>query len=345
MGAGRPRAIVFGVGGENLTFDERRLFREADPLGFILFRRNCRTPEQVTALVADLRATVDRNDAPVLIDQEGGRVQRLGPPQWRGAPAAARFGALFRIDPIAAAEAVRLNARLIADDLAALGVSHDCAPLLDVPQPDADAIIGDRAFAADPACVARLGLVFAEALLDGGVLPIVKHVPGHGRATADSHLALPVVAAPAEALRAVDLAPFQALSHMPWAMTAHVVYTAFDPHAPATTSATVIADVIRGEAGFTGVLVSDDICMRALAGRPADRAAAALAAGCDVVLHCNGSLDEMREVAAVCPPLTDAATARLARAEAMRRPPVPFDRAFAVARLEALLARQPAPAA
>lgn len=345
MSASKPSAVVFGVGGETLSDGERRLFHRANPLGFILFRRNCRAPEQVRDLVADLRATVGRDDAPILIDQEGGRVQRLGPPRWRAAPAAARFGALFAVSADAADEAVRLNARLIADDLATLGISHDCAPLLDVPQPDADAIIGDRAFAADPACVARLGGIFAEALLDGGVLPIIKHLPGHGRATADSHLTLPVVAAPAEALRDVDLAPFRALSHMPWAMTAHVVYTAFDPDAAATISKTVVADVIRGAIGFAGLLVSDDICMRALAGRPAERATAALAAGCDVVLHCNGRLQEMREVAAACPPLTEAADARLVRAEAMRRPPVQFDRALAVRRLEALLGRQPAPAA
>lgn len=345
MGEARPRAVVFGVGGQQLSDAERRLFGEADPLGFILFRRNCRSPEQVRELITQLRATVGRPGAPILIDQEGGRVQRLGPPAWRAAPAAARFGALFARDPDAAAEAVRLNARLIAFDLAALGVTHDCAPVLDVPQPDADEIIGDRAFAADPACVARLGRIFAEALLDGGVLPIIKHLPGHGRAGADSHLSLPVIEAPADALREVDLVPFRALSHMPWAMTAHVVYTAFDPDAPATVSKKVVADVIRGTIGFDGVLVSDDVCMRALAGRPAERAEAALAAGCDIVLHCNGRLEEMQEVAAACRPLTPASGERLARAEAMRRAPASFDHALAVRRLEALLARQPVPAA
>ncbi|MFO1126986.1 MAG: beta-N-acetylhexosaminidase [Rhodospirillales bacterium] len=340
-----PRAVIFGIAGPELTHGERRLFRQANPLGFILFRRNCLAPEQTRRLVDDLRAAVCRADAPVLIDQEGGRVQRLGPPHWRSAPPAARFGALFAVDPAAAADAVRLNARLIADDLATLGISHDCAPLLDVPQPDADEIIGDRAFATDGDCVARLGLVFADALLEGGVLPIIKHLPGHGRATADSHLTLPVVAASAAALRAVDLAPFRALSHMPWAMTAHVVYTAFDPDRPATISRAVVTGVIRGAIGFDGVLVSDDICMRALAGRPAERVSAVLAAGCDVVLHCNGERDEMEEVAAACPPVTDQAVARLVRAEGMRRPPAPFDRSRAVARLERLLGQQSVPMA
>ncbi|MFO1154948.1 MAG: beta-N-acetylhexosaminidase [Rhodospirillales bacterium] len=333
----RPRAVIFGVGGAELTDAERRLFRATDPLGFILFRRNCLAPEQIRALVADLRSTVGRIDAPVLIDQEGGRVQRLGAPHWRAAPPAARFGALWARNADAAAEAVRLNARLIAHDLATLGISHDCAPLLDVPQPDANAIIGDRAFAADAGCIARLGGVFAEALLDGGVLPIIKHLPGHGRATADSHLALPVVSASAALLREVDLAPFRALSHMPWAMTAHVVYTAFDPDAAATVSKTVVNDVIRGAIGFAGVIVSDDICMRALTGRPAERALAALAAGCDVVLHCNGIFAEMEDVAGTCPPVTDAAIVRLDRAEAMRRIPAPFDPAGAIVRLNTLL--------
>jgi beta-N-acetylhexosaminidase len=333
-----PAAVIFGLAGPALTADERRLFACADPLGFILFRRNCQAPDQVRALVADLRRLVGRGDAPVLIDQEGGRVQRLAPPHWRAAPAAAAFGRLHRLDPLAAREAAYLQGRLLAAELADLCISHDCWPLLDVPQPDADGIIGDRAFASDPRVVAGLAAAAAEGLLAGGVLPIVKHIPGHGRATLDSHLALPVVEATAEALAAVDLVPFQALAAMPWAMTAHVVFTAHDPAQPATTSAAVIGQVIRRHIGFRGVLVSDDLCMRALSGTPAARATAALAAGCDVLLHCSGDPAEMAEIAAVTPPLTSAAAARLAAAEAMRRRPDAFDRAAGEARLAARLA-------
>lgn len=338
MAAPPPAALIVGVAGTVLSAAERRLFATANPLGFILFRRNCQAPEQVRALVADLRAVVGRADAPVLIDQEGGRVQRLVPPHWRAAPAAAVFGALAAIDPAAAATAAYLNARLIAGELAALGIGHDCWPVCDVPQADADAIIGDRAFATEPRLVADLAAATAEGLLDAGVLPIVKHIPGHGRATLDSHLALPVVDADADALAAVDLLPFQALAAMPWAMTAHVVFTAFDAKAPATTSATCVDAIIRGRIGFDGVLVSDDLCMRALAGAPAERALDAIAAGCDVVLHCSGDLAEMAEIAAVCPPLTAAACHRLARGEAMRRRPEAFDAEAARTRLDALLA-------
>jgi beta-N-acetylhexosaminidase len=309
-----PRAILFGCAGETPSAAERSFFAEADPLGFILFQRNCRAPDQVRALVGELRACVGRADAPVLIDQEGGRVARLKPPHWRRYPAAAQLAAL----PDAAA-AVWLAARLIADDLAALGVTVDCAPVLDLPVPGADGVIGDRAYGAEPAAVARLGRAVCDGLLDGGVLPVIKHIPGHGRARVDSHHALPVVDADAALLEATDFAPFRALSDMPWAMTAHVVYSALDDTRPATSSRTVIDDVIRGAIGFDGMLVSDDIGMGALAGTIGERVAAALEAGCDAALHCSGRLAEMHEAAEAASRLTPEAAARVARGEALRR--------------------------
>jgi beta-N-acetylhexosaminidase len=313
-----PRAVIFGCEGPAVTDWERGFFRECDPLGFILFARNCQTPDQVRTLVADLRGAVGRRDAPVLIDQEGGRVARLTPPHWRAAPAAARFGALYARDRAAAREAVVANARLIAAELAELGITVDCAPVLDLPIPGADAVIGDRAFAADPAVVAALGRAFCEGLLAGAVLPVVKHLPGHGRALADSHLALPVVEATRADLEGSDFRPFRDLADAPWAMTAHIVYRAIDPDNPATTSARLIHEVIREDFGFDGVLVSDDLSMAALRGDFDSRAAASLAAGCDLVLHCNGEREEMMAVAGGAGPLTHEAARRVARGEARR---------------------------
>jgi beta-N-acetylhexosaminidase len=335
----RPRAVVFGVAGPTLEERERALFAATDPLGFILFGRNCRDPAQVRRLVEALRAAVGRDDAPVLIDQEGGRVARLRPPHWRAAPAAATFGRLAPADEGLAVEAAWLNARLMAAELAALGISIDCAPVLDVPQPDADPVIGDRAAGDTPAHAALLGRAMCAGLLDGGVLPVIKHVPGHGRATVDSHAGLPVVDASRSELERSDFAPFHALRDMPWAMTAHVVYRAIDGAAPATTSAMVIETVIRGSIGFDGVLISDDVCMAALSGPTEERALAALAAGCDVVLHCNGVFEEVAAVAERCPALTDAAAERIRRGEAMRRTPGTFDVASATARLSRLMER------
>jgi beta-N-acetylhexosaminidase len=329
----QPRAILFGCAGERLSAAERALFAEVDPLGFILFQRNCRDRDQVRALVEEMRACVGRPDAPVLIDQEGGRVARLKPPQWRRYPAPAQLAALPDAEI-----AVRLGARLIADDLAALGVTIDCAPVLDLPVPGADGVIGDRAYGNTPARVSRLGRAMCEGLLDGGVLPVVKHMPGHGRARVDSHHALPVVDADRDLLAATDFAPFRALAEFPWAMTAHVVYSAVDASRPATLSPKVIDAVIRGAIGFDGVLVSDDIGMGALAGSIAERVAGALAAGCDVAMHCSGKLDEMREAAEAAAPMTPAAAARVARGEALRRcSRRAFDRAEAEARFDRLL--------
>ncbi len=304
-----PQAVIFGVSGPSLTADERAFLRDADPLGFILMQRNCKEPQQVRALTSELRAAVGR-DAPVLIDQEGGRVQRMKPPHWRAAPAAARFGELALRDRDAALEASRLNARLIAAELAPLGVSVDCLPVLDLGLPETHGAIGDRAYAADPALGAALGRAAAEGLLEGGVTPIIKHMPGHGRATADSHFELPVVAVDRKTLETTDFAAFRANADLPWGMTAHVVYSAIDS-APATISKTVIAEAIRTSIGFKGFLLTDDLGMKALPGGFADRAAAALAAGCDAVLHCSGEIGEMIEVMVGVRALSEAAARRL----------------------------------
>ncbi|MCW5749304.1 MAG: beta-N-acetylhexosaminidase, partial [Alphaproteobacteria bacterium] len=276
-------AMIFGCAGHRLSADERSFFRDVDPLGFILFARNVATPAQLRALTSDLRDSVGRADAPVLIDQEGGRVARLKPPYWRVAPPAAVFGELYAREPETAVEAARLNARLIAADLTPLGIDVDCAPVLDVTVPGAHGVIGDRAFGVDPATVAALGRAQADGLLLGGVMPVMKHIPGHGRARADSHLELPVVEATRGELEASDFAPFRALADLPWAMTAHVLYRALSGNRPATTSDVVVRDIIRGHIGFDGLLLTDDLSMGALDGTCAERAAASLAAGCDVV--------------------------------------------------------------
>jgi beta-N-acetylhexosaminidase len=328
---------IFGCAGLALTPDERGFFARSDPLGFILFRRNCEEPAQVRALVAALRETVGRADAPVLIDQEGGRVQRLQPPHWREAPAPGRFGALARHDLGHGREAAALNARLIAGELADLGIDVDCVPCVDLPAPDAHGFLGDRTFGSDPALVAEMGRAVAESCLAGGVLPVVKHTPGHGRARADSHFELPRVMASRSELERSDFVPFRALADLPWAMTAHIVYTAYDDRRAATLSPTVIDRVIRGHIGFAGVLISDDLTMKALAGDLGELAAASIAAGCDLALHCNGDLSEMARIAKALPALSERTRERLARGRAMLRS-APFDRRIALARLDAMLA-------
>ena len=334
MSSREPSAVIFGCTGTRLSESERRFFRDADPLGFILFQRNVESPEQVRALVAALRDSVGRDDAPMLIDQEGGRVQRLKPPHWPAYPAAARLASLGE----RAEEAVRLGARLIADDLAALGITVNCMPVLDIPEKSADPIIGDRAYGDAPAGVATLGRAACEGLLEGGVLPVIKHIPGHGRATVDSHLALPRVTAARDSLDARDFQPFRALADMPLAMTAHIVYTALDAERPATLSPQVIDQAVRGSIGFDGLLLTDDLSMRALGGSFAGRAAGALDAGCDVVLHCNGDEAEMTEIAGAVRPLTARSRARLDRAAARRHPKRPIERRALEARFRALLA-------
>jgi beta-N-acetylhexosaminidase len=319
-------AAILGCSGPVLTAQERSLFRDARPWGFILFRRNIETPDQVRALVQSLRACTGVDDAPVLIDQEGGRVQRLGPPHWRRYPPGRAYGQLAVNDPLMQREVVRLGARLIAHDLAALGINVDCVPVLDVPDPDGHEIIGDRAYADGPDAVAMLGRAACEGLIAGGVLPVIKHIPGHGRARSDSHLVLPVVDAAIEALEARDFAPFKVLSDMPMAMSAHVVYTAIDPRAPATTSRKAIRTVIRGMIGFDGLLITDDLSMKALSGDFTERARAALGAGCDVILHCNADMAEMKAVLAGARTLAGRAKARAAAALArIARAREPFD--------------------
>jgi beta-N-acetylhexosaminidase len=332
----RSRAI-YGCTGPALSASERDFFRDVQPWGFILFARNIEEPDQVRALVAALRETVGDHSAPVLIDQEGGRVARLKPPIWHQRPPAARFGAVYVENPENAREATYLNARLIAHDLAQLGINVDCLPVLDVPVPGAHDVIGDRAFAADPATIIDLGRAQIEGLMEGGVLPVMKHIPGHGRAGADSHLALPRVTASREELSASDFVTFRSLDSCPIAMTAHVVYDSIDPQRPATTSPKVIRDVIRGEIGFDGLLMSDDLSMQALDGPLEVRAKAALFAGCDVVLHCNGSMDEMKDVATEAKILDGIALKRATHALAHLTPPEAFDPAAAEARLAVLL--------
>ena len=323
--------------------EELDFFADADPLGFILFKRNCGDPHQIRDLIGSLRAAVGRPDAPVLIDQEGGRVARLGPPHWIARPPPRVFGLLADCHGLDRAVAIaRMHARSIACELQDVGITVDCLPLLDVPAAGAHDIIGDRAFGTDPVVVTALGRAVCEGLLAGGVLPVLKHAPGHGRAAADSHFDLPVVEASAQSLDAVDLVPFRALAEAPWAMTAHVLYRAYDAKRPATVSPVVIQTVIRGAIGFEGVLVSDDLCMDALAGGPAARARAALRAGCDVVLHCNGMLDAMRRTMDGVSPLSPKARARVAAGAARLGPAEPVDaRTLAEAVVAATAGLQP----
>lgn len=318
-----PSAAIFGCAGTSLGAQEAALFRDADPWGFILFARNVADPAQLKALAADLRACVGR-DAPVLIDQEGGRVARLRGPHWRDWPWMSDL--LARGIPEANVHvALRARFRLIAAELHDLGIDVNCMPMVDVIAPGADKIITTRALGADPGLVARRGALIAEAMMEGGVLPVVKHVPGHGRALVDSHLELPRVNAPRAQLREVDFAPFRALAHLPMMMTAHVIYEALDPDLCATLSARCI-DAIRGDIGFHGLLMTDDLGMGALAGDFRSRAADALAAGCDVNLHCSGDMAEMVAVMEGTPRLIDAGLARARAAEDARRAPAPIDR-------------------
>lgn len=312
-------------------------FRDANPFGFVLFQRNCASPEQVQALVTALRESVDRPDAPVLIDQEGGRVARLRPPAWPAWPAARRIGDRARENPAAGVRAAWINARLIAATLFDLGIDVDCAPVCDVPVEGSDNIIGDRAFATDPLLVAQLAGAACAGLLAGGVLPVVKHTPGHGRALVDSHRALPRVTASLAELDATDFLPFRALSGQPLAMVAHVVYEAIDPDHAGSVSAKVIGDVVRQRLGFNGLLLSDDLSMQALSGTLAERAAAVSAAGCDIALHCNGDLGEMAAIAAVTPALAGRSLDRWIRARAGLPSVADIDEGALRAELDALL--------
>ncbi len=330
-------AAVYGCLGAELLPDERSFFQDVRPFGFILFARNVADPTQLHALCDALRESVGDAGAPIFIDQEGGRVARMGPPHWRARPPVRRFGELYEEDPERGREAAYLCARLIAHELAAAGITVNCAPVLDVPTKGAHDIIGDRAFSGDPAIVIALGRAQIEGYLDGGVLPVIKHVPGHGRAEADSHLALPKVDASVDDLSAHDFVTFRSLCDAPMAMTAHVVYRAIDPQRPATTSPKLVRDVIRGEIGFKGLLVSDDLSMAALDGPLSSRAKAALFAGCDVVLHCNGRFDEMKAVAKEAKPLAGDALIRAEAALAHLHPPAALDFELAEDRLAKML--------
>jgi beta-N-acetylhexosaminidase len=340
------KAFITGLSGTALSGAERDFIRAERPWGFILFRRNIETPAQVAALTAEVRNVLGQADVPVLVDQEGGRVQRFRPPNWPLYPAGALFGQLYNIDPASGLAAARLSARLIADDLAQVGVTVDCLPLADVPVPGANDVIGDRAYGEEPNKVAAIARAVTEGLEQGGILPILKHIPGHGRAMADSHLSLPVVDSPRNELERIDFAAFRPLADLPMAMTAHVVFSAIDPALPVTTSATMIERVIRGWIGFHGLLMSDDVGMNALAGSIAERTRALLAAGCDMALHCSGVLEEMQQVAREAPELSGKALERARAALASRKAPAkPFDRVGARRELDGLIGRLGVPSA
>jgi beta-N-acetylhexosaminidase len=330
-------SAIFSLSGPTLTDAERGLFRDADPAGYCLFARNCVDRAQLRALTDELRAPSGRDDVPILIDQEGGRVVRMKPPEWPAFPPGEAFAALYEKAPISAIEAARVNAAAIGLLLAEVGVNVDAMPLLDVRQPGAHDVIGDRALGDEPMKVAALGRAVLEGLAAAGVVGVVKHIPGHGRALADSHKELPVVDAPDAELES-DLAPFRALKGAPMAMTAHLLYRAWDAERPASISPTIIAGIIRGRIGFDGLLMTDDIGMEALSGTPAERARAAIDAGNDLVLHCSGELDEMAAIAAVVPPLSAQGLARLARAMAGAGKAEAADFAGLVAKRDALLA-------
>jgi beta-N-acetylhexosaminidase len=331
------QAVIFGCAGIALSAHERAFLSDVQPWGLILFKRNVVDRAQIQRLTSDFREIVGREDAAVLVDQEGGRVQRLGPPHWPSYPTAASF---LRInDPHQRRDAIRLGARLIAHDLISVGITVDCLPVLDVPVAGANAVIGDRAYGFDPASVGVAGRAAAEGLIAGGVLPVMKHVPGHGRATVDSHLSLPKVEADRRSLSAQDFAPFRMLTDMPLAMTAHVVFTAIDARRPATLSRRVLKEVVRGEIGYDGLVMTDDLSMRALEGSFSERTRRAYAAGCDIVLHCNGNPDEMQSVASAARPLTGKALRRAKAALArIAHAPEPLDPVDGRARFEQLLA-------
>ena len=332
----RSKAALFGCAGLAVTPEEAAFFKAVNPAGFILFARNCDTPDQVKKLTGDLRGCIGSDNAPILIDQEGGRVCRLLPPHWRKPPSAQVFAELATRDLSAAYEALTINVRLIGQELRELGINVDCLPVLDLPEGDADPIIGDRAYGTESDQVSALGRVACTALMLEGVLPVIKHIPGHGRANVDSHKALPIVDTSKAELSQTDFMPFKVLADMPLAMTAHVIYSDIDAEHPATTSKKVIQDIIREEICFDGLLMSDDLSMQALAGSFAERTKSSLEAGCDVVLHCNGDMKEMVEIGAAAPEMSEEAGDRLARALARLQPPETIDKKAALERLTEL---------
>ena len=331
-------ALICGLSGHTLTDDERAFYRDVKPAGVILFKRNVEDGALVRPLIDSVLNAIGRDDVLVLIDQEGGRVQRLKPPHARDLPPAAAYAARYRDDKEAAKAAAFCVAQLVAHELRGYGINMNCAPVLDVPVAGAHDIIGDRAYGSAPAQIIDLAREVADGLMAGGVVPVIKHIPGHGRATADSHLDLPVVATPRAELSKTDFVPFRALAQLPSAMTAHVVFSDIDASAPASPSAIVTQEIIRGEIGFDGFLMSDDLSMKALAGPMRQRAEAVIRAGSDVALHCNGDMTEMRAAAEGVPQLTGAALARFERAFAVTRKQEPFDTDIAIAHLGSVFA-------
>ena len=330
------RSFISGCEGTQLSSAETSFFHEQNPWGLILFKRNCETPAQIAALTAAFRAAVGRKDAPVFIDQEGGRVQRLGPPSnyWRKYPSARAFGDLYAKNPLAALRTARHVGRLMAEDLIEIGITADCLPVLDIPQAGAHDVIGNRAYSLDIEHVMALARAHTAGLMDGGVLPVIKHIPGHGRSDVDSHHNLPVVNAKREELERVDFPPFAAFADAPMAMTAHVIYSSIDKTAPATLSRKIIKSIIRAQIGFRGLLITDDLSMKALSGTLSEKCAKALSAGCDMLLHCNGKLEEMQEVAAAAGDLKGKALRRAKAALKPARKPQAFDRKTALKDLD-----------
>jgi beta-N-acetylhexosaminidase len=319
------KPVIFGLSGLTLTEDEKRLFRDVDPAGYIIFGRNVENRQQLRALTDSLRSLHGRDDVPILIDQEGGRVMRMKAPEWPAFPAGGAFDALYDLAPMTAIEAARNNAEAIAQVLAEVGINVDCLPVLDVRVPDTHSAIGDRALGSDPMRVAALGRAILDGLAAGGVIGVVKHMPGQGRATVDTHHELPHVRA-SEADLEQDLAPFRALNHAPMGMTGHVVYDVWDGQRPSTMSPVIIEEIIRGKIGFDGLLMSDDLDMNALSGDVPGRALRCVEAGCDIALNCWGRFDEMVAIAKRLPDITDAANARLDRAMAGATPKFDADR-------------------
>lgn len=307
---GQSKAAIFGCSGLSLTEKEKEFFSKQKPFGFILFNRNIDSSDQIRNLTDELAACVGYPDVPVLIDQEGGRVQRLRPPLADNYPHAWQLGEIYKQDKGIGSHAVWLMSRLHAFDLLKLGINVDCLPVLDIPTPEGHEVIGKRAYSDEPDIVSVLGQLASDGLKAGGVLPVIKHIPGHGRAAADTHLELPTVDTKLEDLIAADFEPFKRLSSELMAMTAHVIYSAIDPNEPATTSKIAVEDYIRGHIGFDGLLMSDDVSMNALSGDFSERTLKIFAAGCDIVLHCNGDMAEMQTVAAHTPVLSGQALDR-----------------------------------
>jgi beta-N-acetylhexosaminidase len=332
------RSFISGCAGLEISSQEVSFFAKQQPWGLILFKRNCDNPAQIQELIKTFRSAVQRKDAPVFVDQEGGRVQRLGPPHWAKFPPASAFGRLYERSPLLALRVARSVGRLMATDLFDLGFTSSCLPVLDLPQPNSHAVIGDRAYSTKQANIMALARSHTAGLMEGGILPVMKHIPGHGRAMVDSHLDLPIVNATRLELETHDFPPFAALADLPMAMTAHVIYSALDAGNPATTSRKVIRDVVRKVIGFNGLLMTDDLSMKALKGTLPEKIGASLNAGCDIVLHCNGILEEMEQVAAAAPVLAGRSLRRAKQALKQRRKPAPYDEKQAAQDMQAVLA-------